>query len=553
MIVKSSFFIAVGIIIMIIMRVLSLQLALGEKAKAEQHYYIQQLLSTQTPPRGDFYDIKGQQLSFNNTYTKLSVDDVQAKQNLENLLIKLGLPVNKRNFDTEQSILIQASLDELSLSKIKFTTTIERNYADAKALSGILGYLSKPNEMELKAMIDRNSNSWIGKAGLEKQYNEVLQGSVDNLTKKKFQGNDLQLNINASWQNSLYKLLADNSYGKANYAASATIMEVDSGFMAALVSYPGYDGNDFNAGISADDFNKIIADNRRPLVNKSIGTAISPGSLAKPFVAYAALSNGVINKNFSITSRGCIKLDGKQNFCEIDRRYLGNVNVTKAIARSSNIYFCEVGKKYAANKGSNGFIADLSNWAFTNLTSVDLPGEVKGNLGNGKTALFTGDVCNISIGQGYFTVTPIRVAVSFAALFNGGKFYKPQLARERKNVDGFTVQQYPATVMGQLALSTDAVNEVKAGMKNTLLDARGTARIALGRYAQQLDLYVKTGSVEATEVIGGKIINGTHGWVVLIFNHQGKRYILVINEYLGGRSSQSLNVASGFIQKNLLR
>ncbi|OGD72448.1 hypothetical protein A3A84_02605 [Candidatus Collierbacteria bacterium RIFCSPLOWO2_01_FULL_50_23] len=307
-----------------------------------------------------------------------------------------------------------------------------RHYPDGEMVASVVGYVS----------------DGVGVAGLEKQYQDRLRGKdgervveetasgkeVKEVASKAAQpGGELRLNLDMGLQTSAYRALKERLVitGKAG----AVVISKVNGELLSLVSLPSYDPNLFYAngkrgiegGVYSDAKNVIADEVRQPMFNRAIGGTFPPGSVFKVVPALAGLSEGVIGESDLLEDSGEIKVGiyrfGNWLFDKYGRTE-GWITVTKALARSNDIFFYRLGEKIGIDK-----LAEYSKMlGLGTKTGIDLPGESPGLLPTPLwmekekgTRWFLGDTYHVSIGQGDLLVTPLQINRVFAEVVSGKK------------------------------------------------------------------------------------------------------------------------------------
>jgi len=251
----------------------------------------------------------------------------------------------------------------------------------------------------------------------------------------------------------------------------------------ALFSIPSFDTGQIHRFLKLEN---------QPLFNRAIGGLYNPGSTIKPLVATAALVEKIINPQEQIYSAGFIEIPNPY-FPNLPSRFLdwkphGWVDLYSALARSSNIYFYEVGGGFPGQRIGLG-IEKLKQWwqkfRLAEKSGIDLIGEERGVLPDPQwmqkvknRRWLLGDTYNVSIGQGDLLITPIELLNYISAIANGGKFYKPRIAKAVLDENGKILFQNESQILGDLSSIIDgAVNEVKKGMEDAVNKPYGTANL----------------------------------------------------------------------------
>lgn len=568
------------IVIFIILIISSFRLQITERsqllAAAESNYK----LNTRVPaPRGIITDIDGKELVYNVQGYSLYVNLSEFKnENIDKLSFMLGENRKDIEFKLETqveygrvSLRNDISNDEyldmaIKASEIEGVYVIpepKRNFADNYLYTHIIGYIGGANAQELNDQI--TEQSLVGKTGLELEFDDKLRG-IDGsrvedanspggsyVSEKAEPGNNLVLNIDADWQSLAYRALSRKTKEVDGLGGAVVIMNANNGELKALASYPSYNIQKFTEGISQDDYQEILNDPGSPLQDRATAVAIPTGSVFKVLSASIGLDMDVITPSSVYKSDGCIILPGGIKFCESLKRSLGDVDVYKAISRSSNIYFCEMAKDLSAQNGLDAFIEHLRDYGIGEYTGIDLPSEVAGTLPDPslKEAVYgepwyIGDLCNTVIGQGLLSATPIQMAVATAAIENGGDVIKPQLVNSITNQQGATIVDYEKEVVGDINIEQDNIQTVRSAMSKAVRDDDGTVR-KLNFYESYIT--GKTGTASAEVEINGQLYDQPHAWVMGVFEYKGEKYSYVVNIAHGGWGEGAVDIIAEVLQE----
>jgi penicillin-binding protein 2 len=516
------------------------------------------------PQRGIIYDRFGKPLAQNKLSYKavLNLKDFVGANNKEEILNELKeiLDINPQEIMDLINLKIQNNLaDDLilkdnlnqkeiielntkNIKAIKIKEGFSRMYYSGEKFSSVLGYVGLPSKDDLKNK-QVSSYELIGKAGIELKYDDDLRGSpgiilntrdaLGNILsstriKEPQKGNDLTLTIDADFEEYLFNRMSDTLKELQRTSGAAIALDPSSGEVLALLNFPAYDNNAF----VNNDFAKIkeiINNPSKPLFIRAISGAYSPGSTIKPLVGIAALAEGIITPDKKIFSPGYLDIPNPYNPENptrfLDWRYQGEVNLSSAIAQSSNVYFYVVGGGFKDLKGLG--IDKLREWwqkfGLGQKTGIDLVGEANGFLpskeGHQKThnrPWSLGDTYNVSIGQGDLAITPIQLINYIAAIANGGKIYKPFLAKNKNNPE----------VLKDLSYLNNEIEEVKKGMKEAVSSPLGTAHLLSDL---PFNVFGKTGTAQIQDkkaenaFFVGFIDEGSHKLALLILVENSKQ------------------------------
>ena len=304
----------------------------------------------------------------------------------------------------------------------------------------ILGYTGEVSEFELDSVefARYKQGDIIGKAGLERQFNDLLMGEdgerrvvVDHLgnereliDKKEPQaGRSIQLTIDLDLQAVAELALRDRR-------GAVVALDPRTGEVLAMVSGPSYDPNKFAGRIRRKEWDEIRSNPDNPLFNRAVQAALAPGSTFKPIVALAGLETGVIDEDAKAYCRGGATYYGRPFKCHSVH---GEVGFTRAIQASCDVFFYDLGNRLRIDR-----IAEYALMAgLGRRTGIDLPSEAEGivpstrwKIRTARKRWFAGETISVSIGQGALTVTPLQLAHAMGGMALGGEWHEPHLFRQ---------------------------------------------------------------------------------------------------------------------------
>lgn len=453
-----------------------------------------------------------------------------------------------------------------------------RQYTSGSLASHILGYAGKINSQEYEQRKSTyGSNDIIGKTGIEYVFEEYLKGkngtkqidmAVDGTTtaeyvsKEATAGSDVVLTIDANLQKVTEDALASNiqkiasgGFGKAYNAkaGACVVMNVNSGEVLAMASYPNYDPSDFVGGISTEAWNNYTNNTAKPLVDKAIQNSYSPGSTYKMVTAIAGLESGAINLNTKINDVGVYRKYGISMNCWYYTDYHrghGYLNVSEAIEKSCNYFFYETGDRMGIDK-----LAEFAKYfGLGTKTGIELQGETAGVLADRETKKQKhpddqnwnpGNTLNASIGQGDNEFSPLQMARYISMLANGGHKIDVSIVKTIRNSDGSEAsrEEINKFVNKKLGLEEDTqeerqlnqnyLNAVLQGMKSVTSDTGGTAYVRFKDF--NISVGGKTGSAEAPN-------NQVHAWFVGFAPFENPEIAIVVMVENGGHGNYTAEV-----------
>ena len=381
------------------------------------------------------------------------------------------------------------SLNAPALPGVTPDVGLSRLYPRDTDFAHVVGYVGPVSEKDLEGIENpdpllRIPKFQIGKIGVEKWTEDVLRGSAGNrkievnhvgrimreLERAEGQsGADLTLTLDADLQNFLQIRLGDQS-------AACVVMDVQNGDIMGAVSAPSFNPNLFVRGISNADYRALMDNDHRPLANKVAQGAYPPGSTFKIVTALAALADGQIDTDTTVSCPGYLDFGGRKFHCWKSGGH-GKVDLARALAESCDVFFYDVAQKVGIEKisemGKTMGLGQRHDLPMSAITEGILPTK------EWKQARFNqdwriGDTINASIGQGYVLASPLQLAVMTARVATG-RLVVPRLV---KAVDGVEVAIAEALPLG---METSHLQTVRAGMDQVVNGQHGTS------YAARID------------------------------------------------------------------
>jgi len=397
-----------------------------------------------------------------------------------------------------------------------------RNYVETGSICHVLGYVGDITREELNVMYNKGytSNSIVGKAGIEKQYDSLLQGKPGRESKTvdvtgrilnyapviepPEMGKNLVLTIDSTIQT-----LAEKALGER--VGSVVVLKPASGEILAMVSYPYYDANIFSQDDASVQYQRLANSPNNPLLNRAVYAVYPPASTFKTIMTTAILSQKAIPPEQKIECPGKIEYGGRVFNCHIKVPGHGYLDLKNALAQSCDVYFWIAGRDYL---GVDVIASYAKEFGFGESLNIDLPAQATGFVPTSQwkerrfhEKWLGGDTMNMSIGQGFTTVTPLHVADMMAMVCNSGVIYKPHLLKEvRDPATDEVIQTIEPEVMLESTVSEDVWKEVQQDLRYTITD--GTAIYPMGNKTVQIA--GKTGTAE----VNGYDKNHWHSWMV---------------------------------------
>ncbi len=411
-----------------------------------------------------------------------------------------------------------------------------REYPAGPTLAHLLGFTGSIPQEELA---DYRADGYriydiVGRSGLEATYEADLRGQKGrkwveiDATGRELRtvgesqapraGHSLHLTVDVAFQTAVEEILAAALRRLGARSGAVVALDPSSGAVRALVSLPTFDNNMFSAGTSAEEFEALLGNPDRPLLNRAISGQYAPGSTFKIVTAAAGLQEGVITGRTRIFDPGVIYLTNEYDptirypFTCWLRSGHGSLNVVGAIAHSCDVFFYEVGGGYhegganISGLGSRKLAAYARLFGLGQPTGIELLGEAAGRVPTPEWLLDfsgeywgTGQTYITAIGQGYSLVTPLQMANVTAAVANGGTLYRPHLVDRVVDADGSVVRR-PGGIIRRIPVDAAHLALIREGMRGAV--EYGTAVRSWSRLPVGLSVAGKTGTAEFCDWVG---------------------------------------------------
>ena len=521
-------------------------------------------------------------------------------------IIKVKYEANLNGYSLFNSAIIAKNISKNSVAQIEelksrlygvnIVSVPQRYYVSDTFACHILGYVSKISNDEYNNLKENGYtiNSTIGKSGVEESMETYLKGqdgekkvvtdsngnvTSEVVTKEAVSGNNVTLTIDYriqqvvenALQNTLQNLQNGTSTGEPipeAKAGSCVVLDVETGEVLAMASYPTYNINSFVDGISTQEWNALIEDDQNPMFNRAISGTYSPGSTYKMLVGMAGLASGGITVDELYTDPGIYPYSYNPK-CWIYTAHNtthGTINLTGAIKGSCNCYFYEVGRRI----GISQIVEWAKNFGLGQKTGIELSGEATGNIaGENQDGWSLGDTLSASIGQSTNLFTPLQLANYISTIANGGILNKVSLIKNVGNdissVPLSQVAEYMKEFTGvnfetkSLDIS-QYINPIKEGMYAVTTETGGTAADIFAD--SNVEVAGKTGTAQVSSGANNAIFVGFAPYdnpkiaVVAVVEHGDEGYYLapmvkeITNEYFNIYTSDAQMERSQEIVEN---
>lgn len=504
--------------------------------------------------------------------------------NMQRKIMAVRYEISRNGYSNTKSVIIAKDISNNSAVQIReqntklagmyVITEPTVEYVSDNLASHVLGYVGPIDEEEYEEKKDKYRNDdIIGKDGIQYVFEEYLKGTdgvkqvdmtVDGaitseyISQEAVAGSDVILTIDANLQKVAEEALEQNikniasgKYGEKYDAKSGAVvvMNVKTGEVLALASYPDYNPARYSEEYSNDDTGKYI--------NRAINSANPPGSTFKMVVATAALATGTITPKTLINDTGVYPY-GDSQACWYYRSYgigHGYLNVTQALKYSCNYFFYDMGYKLGIDT-----IAEYANkYGLGKRTGIELPLESSGTvatreygeeLGNG---WYISDTLSAAIGQSYNNFTPIQMARYISMIANGGKNVDVSIVKSIIKADGTEVSKDEISKFSDsklktenelkedISISQEDIEAIRKGMKGVTSESGGTAY----SYFSDLDMEIagKTGSAQTG--VGDE----AHAWFAGFAPYDDPEIAVVVIIEKGGSGGYTSETAKKIIEE----
>lgn len=500
-------------------------------------------------------------------------------------IIAIRYSIAKEGYSSTKSLTIAEDVPKEAIARfselgdefpgIDIDVKPQREYTQGTLASHILGYASKISEEEYKDRKDKyTQNDIIGKTGIEYIFEEYLKGkngikqidmavdgtiTADVIAKDAIAGANVVLTIDSELQKVTEQALAENINKIKNGGFSQTynakggscvVMNVKTGEVLAMASYPDYNPKSFSVGLTNEEWISYRDNDSYPLVNKTIQSSYAPGSIFKMITAIAGLESGVITTTERMNDTGVYSKYNMTWPCWYYTDYHrghGWLNVKGAIEKSCNYFFYET----ADRMGIDALNKYATYFGLGTKTGIELPSETSGHVASKELAKTVGahwgpgQVINAAIGQGLNEYTPLQIAKYISMIANGGNDIDVSIIKSIVHQDGTEIakeeiQKFVNNKLGfeekngeNIQINQQNLKIVLEGMKSVTYDTGGTAYNIFRNF--NIEVGGKTGSAEAgKDANNNDIINA---WFVGFAPYEDPEIAVVVMVENGGHGN----------------
>jgi penicillin-binding protein 2 len=413
-----------------------------------------------------------------------------------------------------------------------------RKYIPLDGFAHVLGYIKYPQKDKAGFYYTDVISGKEG--GVEKFYNTELAGKngsmitevdalgniqSENIMIAARDGKDINLTIDTGVQQNMYQAISDLAKRVGFTGGAGIIMDVNSGEVLAMTSYPEYNSQILTDGVDTKTIDDYFNNTKKSsLLDRVIDGLYAPGSTVKPYMAFAALNENIIDPYTNILSTGSISIpnpyDASKPTVFKDWKAHGYVDMKKALAVSSDVYFYEIGGGFENQKGLGiinidkymkmfGFGESLTAPFFSGAAGIVPTPEWKKKTFESDPDWRVGNTYHTSIGQYGFQVSPIQMVRAVSSLANGGKLIQPKILLGDN-----------AGEIINLNLNQSYLKIVKDGMRDGVVKDYGVAK---GLNSVDYSVAAKTGTAEL-----GAYKQFVNSWITGFFPYENPKYAFVI-------------------------
>jgi len=438
------------------------------------------------------------------------------RRSYSTILVKSNVPF---------SVISNIAENKTDLPGVTWVTKPVRNYLHTPSLSHIVGYVGDITQEEMNLLYNKGytKDSIVGKTGIERQYDSLLQGTPGRemstidvygrvisdtpIVNPPKMGNNLVLTIDSDVQK-----LAEEALG--NRVGATVVLKPSTGEILAMASYPYFDSNIFSSDDASIEYSKLINDKSKPLINRAVQLSYPPASTFKIVMSAAMLQENAFPSANKIECKGSLNYGGRTFHCHVHAPGHGWLDLKNALAQSCDIYYWTVGRDYLGIEKISSYAKEFG---LGQSAQIDLPSQVTGLVPTAEwkekryhEKWMGGDTMSCSIGQGYLEVTPLQLANMIAMVSNEGVIYKPHLLKEvRDSVSNELISAVQPEVLTQSTIDKKVWLEVQEALRYTVTD--GTPQYPMHNKLVQIACKTGTGEVD---IYKNSNQNHWHSWLV---------------------------------------
>jgi penicillin-binding protein 2 len=479
-----------------------------------------------------------------------------------NVTVKVDVEVPRRNYLVEQPERFPG---------VSVERRYLRRYPEGSLAAQLVGSIGEVDDKELKEARFKgvSQGTVVGQGGLESAYDQYLRGldgstkiTIDALGRPKsttsgrnpVPGRSVRTTLDSGVQSTGEKYLRQVIASGTGSAGAFVAMDPRNGDVLGMGSYPTFKPSVLSRPLSPKAADRLYSDKfGAPLFNRAIGGAYPTGSIFKPITALAAMSTGQVQPGDIIDDNGCIKIGANhEERCNAGKEPLGQVNMTTALSKSSDVYFYEMGERLNPLAGQ-----PLQKWAkrlgLGHTTGIEVPGEFKGLIPDSawrqsvnrkeerweketgrpcclysdKRPWTVGDEVGLAIGQGDLQATPLQMAVAYATLANGSHRVRPHLGAAVEDAGGRLLQRIEPGTSTAVKMDPVARETILNGLHDATVDGT-SADVWKGWPQDRFPVFGKTGTAQRPSRPDDQ------SWYVCFVNDRSRPIVVAVTVEDGG-------------------
>lgn len=487
----------------------------------------------------------------------------QLKQKMRDSIVQEGFANAVVAEDVDLDSVVKISENSAAFPHVTVSQTYKRAYPNGDLAAHLFGYVREITDKQVgqQHFEGADPGDLVGQTGLEYAYDRYLRGKpglqrveveASGKARKELPGtrpqtgDSLRLTIDKGVQRAGEAAIARGASGIPTHGAAFVAMDVHSGEILGMGSYPTYDPSVFSGVLKDSVYQHISSkDNGLPIINRSIGSVYPPGSTFKAITSIANMQAGVLTPGWSIDDAGVWKYGGYP-WQNAGKEALGHIDLTAALQYSSDIYFYQQGLK-AYQKGGQVIQKMAGRLGLGHSPTIDLPNAAPGQVSSPKIVKpwNPGDNMNAAVGQGATQASPLQMAVAYAALGNGGYVVTPHLGKGIDDPDGEAVQEIDQPARRKLDLNPANINAILGGLHAAAQEGGGTSDAVFGDFP--VAIAGKTGTAEAG---AGK---EDQSWYLALAPYPNPRYVVAVTVEQGGFGAEAAAPAARQILAKLFK
>jgi penicillin-binding protein 2 len=476
--------------------------------------------------------------------------------------------------DVGPDTLAQVQAHQFALPGVQVDFRPRRSYVNGESAAHLLGTIGEIGAKQLgdPAFSGYRSGEVVGQSGLEARLERHLRGraggrnvvvdvqgrEVERLDEVLPEpGGRVVLTLDLDLQRAAEDAFVSRDPEKMDAMGALVAVDPRNGDILALVSRPTFNPNDFAGGVDPAIWQQLTSDPWRPLQNRAIAGQYSPGSTYKAIVAAAALQSGVIDPARTEYCGGTFQL-GRRTYRCWRRAGHGEVDLAEALEQSCDVYFYAVGVELGIDR-----IAEFArSFGLGRRTGVGISGEREGLVPDRawkerarKQSWIKGETVSAAIGQGYNLVTPLQVALAYAAIANGGALFSPRIVDHLETWDGRLVEQELRPAPTRVDVAPAHLEQVRKGLIQVVEAPTGTGMRA------RVDGVEVAGKTGTTQVVSLEVVEQyeededipvkyrDHAWFAAFAPAEAPEIVVVVlAEHGGGGGSVAAPMAQRVLQ-----